>query len=163
MKKNIAFLSIICASGLMMITIYNFIVDAKSWGADIPASIQTARNYYENVDPRNFFAIIAPINMLLILLSIILFWKESVSIRTYFIISFLLYAVIAALTFFYFVPRDKVIFSMPIEGNIEQIKTALLQWKNMNWLRTILGLTGVFFSIKAVDSYYKIRMKIDVI
>lgn len=157
MKKIIAFLSIICASGLVMVTIYNLIVDAKSWGANIPVSIQTVRDYYSHVDPRNFFAIVAPINMVLILLSIILFWKEPGLIRTYFIISFLLYAVIAALTFVYFVPRDRILFNVPIEGHIEQIRAALSQWKNMNWLRTLLGLTGVLFSIKGVDSFYKIH------
>ncbi|MGN6532168.1 MAG: DUF1772 domain-containing protein, partial [Ginsengibacter sp.] len=124
---------------------------------DIPLSIQTVRDYYSHVDPRNFFAIIAPINMVLIVLSIILFWKEPGSIRTYFIVSLLLYAVIAALTFLYFVPRDRILFTMPIEGHIEQIKTALSQWKNMNWLRTFLGLAGVLFSIKAVDRFYKIH------
>lgn len=157
MKKVIVFLSIICASGLVMVTIYNLIVDAKSWGADIPASIQTVRDYYKHVDPRNFFAIVAPINMLLIVLSIILFWKESVSIRTYFIISFLLYSVIAALTFIYFIPRDMIIFTWPIEEHTEQIKTALSQWKNMNWLRTLLGLAGVIFTLKGLDTFYKVQ------
>jgi anthrone oxygenase-like protein len=157
MKKIIVFLSVICASGLVMVTIYNLIVDAKSWGSDIPASIITVRDYYKHVDPRNFFAIVAPINMVLIVLSIILFWKDSVSIRTYFCISFLLYAIIAALTFVYFIPRDRIIFTMPIEGHTEQIMTALSQWKNMNWLRTLLGLTGVLFTIKGIDSFYKIH------
>ncbi len=138
MKKAILFLSIISASGLFMITIYNLIVDAKSWGAHIPASIQTARDYYSHVDPRNFFQFIAPINQFLILLTIILFWKDSISLRLYFSISFLLYAIIAILTFIYFVPRDIIIFTSPIEGHTEQIKTALSQWRDMNWLRSLL-------------------------
>ena len=157
MKKLILFLSIISASGLLMITIYNLVVDAKSWGVDIPASIQTARNYYNQVDPRNFFAIIAPINQFLILLTIILFWKDSVSLRLYFSISFLLYAIIATLTFFYFIPRDIIIFSSPIEGHIEQIKTAISQWKSMNWIRSFLGLAGVLFTCKGLDTFYKIH------
>jgi hypothetical protein len=156
MKKIIVFLSVICASGLVMVTIYNLIVDAKSWGSEIPASIITVRDYYKHVDPRNFFAIIAPINMVLIVLSIILFWKDSV-IRTYLCISFLLYLIIAALTFVYFIPRDRIIFTMPIGGHIEQIKTALSQWKNMNWLRTLFGLAGVMFTIKGIDRFYKIH------
>lgn len=62
MKKLIPFLSIISASGLVMITIYNLTVDANSWGSNIPFPIQTARDYYRQVDPRNFFQIIAPVN-----------------------------------------------------------------------------------------------------
>jgi hypothetical protein len=38
------------ASGLVMVTIYNTLVDAKSWGADIPGSIQAARDYFKHVD-----------------------------------------------------------------------------------------------------------------
>ena len=157
MKKLILFLSIISASGLLMITIYNLVVDAKSWGVDIPASIQTARDYYSQVDPRNFFAIVAPINQFLILLTIILFWKDSISLRLYFSMSFLLYAIIAMLTFIYFVPRDLIIFTSPIEGHTEQIKTALSQWKDMNWLRSLLGLLGILFSLKGLDTFYKIN------
>lgn len=84
MKKAVLFLSIICASGLTVVSIYNTIVDAKSWGSDIPASIQTARDYYRDVDPRHFYAIAGPVNLALILLTLTLFWKDSVSLRLYF-------------------------------------------------------------------------------
>ena len=159
MKKIILFLSIISASGLFMITIYNLIIDAKSWGADIPASIQTVRDYYKHVDPRNFFSIIAPINQLLILLTIILFWKNGKSLRLYFSISFLLYAVIGLLTFVYFIPRDLIIFTAPIEAHMQEIKAALLQWKSMQLVRTFLGLAGIMFSFKGLDAFYKISLK----
>ena len=156
MKKLILFLSIICASGLVMITIYNLIVDASSWGSDIPSSIQTARDYYSRVDPRNFFQIIAPINQTLILMTIILFWKDAVSLRIYFSVAFLLYAIIAVMTFMYFVPRDMIIFNSPIE-NIGQIKAALSQWKQMNWLRSFLGLAGVLCTCRGLDIFYKMK------
>src|SRR5215475_6170176 len=94
MKKSILFLSIMCASGLTMVSIYNTIIDAKSWGSDIPTSIQTARDYYKHVDPRRFYAVAGPVNQLLILLTVILFWKDSVSLRFYFGISFISYAAI---------------------------------------------------------------------
>jgi hypothetical protein len=154
MKKIILFLSIIFASGLLMVSIYNSIIDAKSWGADIPASIQAARDYYKHIDPRNFYTIIAPVNQLLILLAIIVFWKDSVSLRFYLGISFLLYATIGILTFVYFLPRDLIIFTSPIQGNIEEIGTASTQWSQMNWLRSLLGLVGILFSFKGLDSYY---------
>jgi hypothetical protein len=80
MKRAVLFLSIILASGLVMVTVYNTVVDAKSWGSDIPSSIQAAREYYKHVDPRRFYALIGPPNMLLSLLTIILFWKEGVSL-----------------------------------------------------------------------------------
>src|SRR5438128_1607434 len=157
MKKAILFLSITVASGLVMVTVYNTLVDARSWGSDIPASIQAAREYYKHVDPRRFFLIIGPPNQLLSLLTIILFWKDGVSLRLYFGASFLLYAAIIILTVTYFVPRDLILFTWPMQDHIEEIKTAANQWSQMNWLRTLLGLAGVLFSFKGLDTFYKTR------
>src|SRR5205807_4997710 len=106
MKKLILFLSIICASGLTMVTIYNSVVDAQSWGSDIPASIQTARDYFQHVDPRRFYVVVGPVNLILILLTLILFWKDSVSLRFHFAASFACYVAILILTLAYFIPRD---------------------------------------------------------
>ncbi|HMG67918.1 MAG TPA: hypothetical protein VK588_09535 [Chitinophagaceae bacterium] len=156
MKKAILFISIITAAGLTMVTVYNSLVDFKSWSGDVPSSILVAREYYRHIDPRNFFSVIAPINQIAILLTVILFWRSSVHIRANFIGSFIIYAGIGALTIFYFIPRDIIIFARPMEGNLEVIKTALHQWQYMNWVRTALGLAGIFFSLKGLDLYYKI-------
>jgi hypothetical protein len=137
-----------------MVSIYNTIVDAKSWGSDIPASIQTARDYYQHVDPIGFYAVAGPLNEVLILLTIILFWKDSVSLRFYFGSSFVLYAAIVMLTMAYFVPRDLILFTQSIPDHLEQIRAASAQWSRMNWLRSLLGLAGVLFSFKGLDTYY---------
>ena len=159
MKKLILFLSIICASGLTLVTIYNTVIDAQSWGFDIPASIQTARDYFQHVDPRRFYTVVGPVTELLVLLTIILFWKDAVSLRIYFAMSFLMYAAIVTLTLAYFIPRDLILFREPIPDHLEQIKAAAAEWKHMNWLRTVLGLVGVLFSFKGLDAYYKTAEK----
>src|SRR5205809_7998528 len=159
MKKIILFLSIICASGLTMVSIYNTIVDAQSWGSDIPASIQTARDYFQHVDPRRFYVVVGPINLILILLILILFWKDSISLRVYFGASFAAYAAILILTLAYFVPRDLILFTWSISDHLEQIRTASAQWSAMNWLRSLFGLAGVLFSFKGLDAYYETRSK----
>jgi len=159
MKKLVLFLSIICASGLTMVSIYNTVVDAQSWGSDIPASIQTARDYFQHVDPRRFYVVVGPVNLILILLTLILFWKDSVSLRLYFAVSLASYTAILILTLAYFVPRDLILFTWSISDHVEQIRTASAQWSAMNWLRSLLGLTGVLFSFKGLDTYYDTRRK----
>ena len=139
MKIAILCLSIMVASGLVMVTVYNTLIDAKSWGSDIPASIQTARDYYKYVDPRRFYAIIGPANMLLALLTIILFWKDGTSLRLYLGASFALYAAILILTFGYFIPRDLILFTWPITDHIDEIRTAAREWSYVNWLYTLWG------------------------
>src|SRR5262245_45549209 len=157
MKKGILFLSIIVASGLVMVTVYNTVVDAKSWNADIPASIQAARDYYKHVDPRRFYSIMGPPNFLLSLLTLILFWKEGIALRIYFAISLFCYVAILVLTLTYFIPRDLILFTWPIQDHVNEIGTAAAQWSRMNWLRTLLGLAGVAFSFKGLDIYYKTK------
>jgi hypothetical protein len=159
MKKLISFLSIICGSGLTMVSIYNTVVDAKSWGSDIPASIQAARDYFQHVDPRRFYEVAGPVNLVLIVLTLILFWKDSVSLRYYFAASLACYAAMLILTLAYFVPRNLILFTSSIPDHLEQIRTASAQWSAMNWLRSFLGLAGVLFSFKGLDTYYAARSK----
>jgi hypothetical protein len=159
MKKLILFLSIICASGLTMVNIYNGVIDAQSWAFDIPASIQTARDYFQHVDPRRFYSIVGPVNEILILVAIVLFWKDAVSLRIYFATSFLMYTAIVVLTFAYFVPRDLILFTSSIPDHLEQIRVASAQWSQMNWLRSLLGFVGVLFSFKGLDTYYETSRK----
>jgi len=159
MKKIILFLSIICASGLTLVSIYNTVVDAQSWASDIPSSIQTARDYFQHVDPRRFYAVAGPVNALLILLTIVLFWNDGVSLRIYFATSFALYAGIVVLTLAYFVPRDLILFTWSIPDHLDQIRAAATQWSQMNWLRSLFGLAGVLVSFKGLDTYYQIATK----
>jgi uncharacterized integral membrane protein len=159
MKKLIPFLSIICGSGLTMVSIYNSVVDAQSWGSDIPASIQTARDYFAHVDPRRFYVVVGPVNLVLILLTLILFWKDSVSLRYYFATSLACYAAILILTLAYFIPRDLILFTWSIPDHLEEIRTASAQWSAMNWIRPLFGLAGVLFSFKGLDTYYAWRSK----
>jgi hypothetical protein len=157
MKKLILFLSIICASGLTMVTIYNSVVDAQSWGSDIPASIQTARDYFQHVDPMRFYVVAGPVNLVLIVLTLILFWKDCVSLRCYFAASLACDAAILILTLAYFIPRNLILFTWSIPDHLEQIRIASAQWSAMNWLRSLLGLAGVLFSFKGLDTYYATR------
>ena len=140
-----------------MVSIYNTIVDAESWGSNIPTSIQTARDYFQHVDPRRFFTVAGPVNLILIVLTLILFWNDSVKIRVYFTTSLVLYAAIVILTLVYFVPRDLMLFTSSIPDHIQEIRAAAAQWSHMNWLRSLLGLVGVLFSFKGLDVYYDSR------
>jgi hypothetical protein len=93
------------------------------------------------------------------LLTIILFWRDGVSLRIYFATSFLMYAAIVVLTFAYFIPRNLILFTWSIPDHLEQIRAAAAQWSHMNWVRSFLGLAGVLFSFKGLDTYYDLKKK----
>ena len=156
LKIIVLYISIVFASGVLFVNMYNSIVDTTAWGADIPQSIQTTRDYYQNVNPGTFFRIFSPINQALALLSLILFWRSSTSIRTFLIIAFLLYVLADVFTFAYFYPRNDILFKSDISSNLEAIKIAWKQWAPMNWLRSFIIFTGLICSF---ISLYKISFK----
>src|SRR5882672_7784954 len=90
MKTIVLFASISIASGLLLVNMYTSLIDAKSWGSDIPNSIAAAREYYKTVNPGNFFRIFSPVNQALGLLVLVLFWKTSPSIRWFAAVAFVM-------------------------------------------------------------------------
>jgi hypothetical protein len=154
MNLLLLFASISLASGLLFVNIYTSMVDAKSWGANIPQSIETAREYFKTVNPGKFFRIISPINQVVVLLVLILSWKVSVTLRIYLGMALALYIYVDVFTFAYFYPRNKIMFeTTPLPG-IDRLKNALTGWRTMNWLRSFIMLAGLVFSFLALNEIY---------
>nr|WP_294949535.1 DUF1772 domain-containing protein [uncultured Mucilaginibacter sp.] len=143
MKTIFLFASIGIASGLLFTNIYTSLVDARSWGSDVPHSIAAARDYFKAVSPGNFFRIFSPVNQLLGLLVLILFWKASPSIRLSLGAAFVLYIVADAFTFAYFYPRNDIMFKTARLTDVDLLKQTVSQWATMNWLRTAIVFAGL--------------------
>jgi hypothetical protein len=154
MKLLLLFASTSLASGLLFANIYTSLIDAKSWGAGIPQSVETAREYFKTVYPKIFFRMIAPANLVAALLVLILFWKISVTVRIYSGMALALYVFVDMFTFTYFYPRNKIIFeTTPLPG-IDTLKNALTGWRTMNWLRSSIIFAGLVFSFLALHEIY---------
>ena len=54
MRKICVFASLALMAAVLSVNVYNSIVDARSWSANIPDSILTARNYFKTVNPQDF-------------------------------------------------------------------------------------------------------------
>lgn len=155
MKKIFLYLSIAFLSGMAFSNMYNSIVDTTSWISNVPYSVTTFRHYFHSVNAGNFFRIFSPINQLLALLSLVLFWKTSGKIRLFLGIAFVLAVLTDVLTFSYFYPRNDMIMNLPIEGNTEKLLDILKQWRFMNWIRTSMLFIGLICSCAALDRIYK--------
>jgi hypothetical protein len=81
MKRSILFASMGIAAGLVLANIYTSLVDVPAWGSNIPASLETTRQYYKVSNPGNFFRIFSPLNQGLGLLCVLLFWKQGKAVR----------------------------------------------------------------------------------
>ena len=154
MKKIILFASISLASGLLFTNLFTSLVDARSWGSDIPNSIAAAREYFKVVDPGVFFRLFSPINQALGLIVLVLFWKASPSIRLSLGIALVCYVTAEAMTFTYFFPRNDIMFRDAPLTDIDLLKKTWSEWNSMNWVRTVILLVGVIFSILSLHKIY---------
>jgi hypothetical protein len=144
----------VLASGLLFVNFYNSVIDARSWGSDIPNSIEITREYFKTVNPGNFFRLYSPVNQLLALVVLILFWKYSPSIRLYLGAALVLYVMCDVLTFAYFYPRNDIMFKTASLTDTELLRKTWSQWNNMNWVRSFILLVGLFFSLLSLHKIY---------
>ena len=153
MKKLILLTSVAVTSGVLFANIFNSLVIAVATDSDIPNSIVAGREYFKVVNPGNFFKIFSPLSQLLIILSLVLFWKNPKIVRVFLGISLLCAISADVMAFTYFHPRTDLMFSGPLPA-IETLKRLSSEWKTMNWVRSFVLLLGLISSCLAVDKIY---------
>jgi hypothetical protein len=156
MKNIVLFASISVASGLLFANLYTSLVDAKSWGSDIPTSIAITREYFKTVTPANFFRIVSPVNQVLALIAVILFWKSSPSIRLSLGAALVMYILVDVLTFTYFYPRNDLMFKTAQLTDTATLRNAWSSWSTMNWVRSSIVLAGLTFSFLSLHRIYSL-------
>jgi hypothetical protein len=114
--------------GLLLVNMYTSLIDAKSWGSDIPNSVAAAREYYKTVNPGNFFRIFSPVNQALGLLVLILFRKTSPSIRLFAAVAFAMHILAEGLTFQYFYPRNDIMFRTARLSDTDLLRKTWSEW-----------------------------------
>lgn len=159
MRKIVLFCSIALASGLLFANTYNSLIDARSWSSDIPASIETARQYFKAFNPGMFYRVLSPINQVLALAALILFWRTNRSIRVALGISLALFVITDIVTFAYFYPRNDLLFFNAPLTDIELLKKTAAEWSTMNWVRNLILATGVTSSFFALNKFYTSQSK----
>ena len=153
MKHAILFASLGIASGLLLTNMYTSIVDVPAWGHNIPESINTARQYFSVSNPGNFFRIFSPLNQLLGLLALILFWKQGKQVRLLLAVALVMYLIGEGMTFKYFYPRNEILFTSNVFDE-QVLRETWEQWRSMNWVRSTVILIGIICSFSAVHVVY---------
>lgn len=151
LRKLSLALAISLTAAVLFANIYTSVVDARNWGANIPASIQTARDYFKTANPGTFFRIFAPANQLACLLTLVLCWRAGKRVRLYCALALVFAVGTDMFTFAYFYPRNDIMFKSPISTNLDAIKTAWEQWSSMNWIRSLICAAGLVFAFLAFN------------
>lgn len=147
-------LSAAVAAGILFVNLYNSLIDAPNWGADLPDSLMAARHYFSVVNPGNFFRIISPINQVLAAIVVMVCWKFGR--ERYIAMGSLVLTILAdVLTFGYFYPRNEILFVAPVEGSIDTIRMAWEQWSAMNWFRSAMCAVNVVLAFTLLTTTSK--------
>lgn len=151
MKRIVLYACVGLSSGLFFTNLYNSIVNAANWESNIPESIIATRDFFVVANPGTFFKMIDPANLILTVVALMLFWKNSNSIRLYLGIAFLCYVLSMVLTFTYFYPRNEIMFLSQQLPDTETLKEVAAEWGRMNWVRSLIWLTGLICTFLALD------------
>lgn len=154
MKKLLVLASVSFASGILFVNIYNSLVNAVAVESNIPASVIATREYFKTVNPGDFFKIFSPLTQVLALLSLIVYWKKSPSVRLYLGIALACYVIADIFTFIYFHPRNDIMFMSETLPDNETLKRMASEWSSMNWLRSLIVMLGIIFSFLGIDKIY---------
>jgi Domain of unknown function (DUF1772) len=160
MRKIVLYAAVAFSSGLFFTLVYNSIVNAANWESNIPRSITATRDFFVVANPGTFFQVVDPTTMLLTVLALILFWKQSSFIRMFLGIALLCYISSMILTFTYFYPRNDVMFTSEQLPDIETLKKAASEWGRMGWVRCLLSLAGVVCSFLALNKATSSKQKL---
>jgi uncharacterized membrane protein len=140
-------LAVIVIGNVLGANVYTSWVDARNWGANIPSSLMTAREYFAVVNPGSFFRAVSPIAQLLALLALIVCWKVP-GARIAAAIALALTVAGDVMTFAYFYPRNDIMFVNAM--NAEAAAEAWRGWSAMNHVRSALILGALTAELVAL-------------
>jgi hypothetical protein len=135
--KNIIY-SLTCLSFSVVIgaAIYEHIAVVPQWTAGPPLSLSMFQGKY-GLNPTPFWKSIHPVTMILLLISIMLFWNTER--RACMLITTTGYVIVLIITFAYFVPQLVVITGAPYSEQIDEVLTRKAGlWEKLSLARLAL-------------------------
>ena len=141
-QRLLIYASVILLAALLGANVYTSIVDAPNWGAAIPGSFDTARQYFTVANPGTFFRIISPASQIAGLITLIATWRFGWRVRFLAAAAVMLTVSLDVFTFTYFYPRNAIMFGHDAQS-ADALRDAWSGWSTMNWLRSGICLLAV--------------------
>jgi hypothetical protein len=135
-------------------TIFSVMVEYPNWFANIPASLETTRNFYRVLHPGYFFQIVAPLGFVTEIVCVIVGWRISKA-RNLVLASLVILVAAELLTFFYIYPRLGIMLGPEAASQtVESLRQAAQDFTNADRIRTVLSLTSAGLSIAALLAFF---------
>lgn len=156
-RQLLVMLSITFAAGLLFTNVYNSVIDAHNWGSNLPASIETTREYFNSRNPGDFYRIASPINQVISALALAFCWKAGGRVRAWSAAALVISVLSDTFTFAYFFPRNAIMFEAPLRASLDAIRQAHSEWSSMNWVRSAAVALNVVAGFGALFALLGLR------
>jgi len=155
MRRALVYLAIIFIGCLLGANVYNSVVDAPSWGANIPQSLETAQRYFATGNPGVFFRVASPLAQAAALLVLVVCWKLGSPVRWYAAGALALIVLVDGFTFAYFYPRNAIMFVPPTDA--ARASAAWREWSAMNHVRSLLALSALVCELTVLSRVERLQ------
>ena len=148
-KEIVLCAAIIFLGVLLGASIYESVVMAPNYRANIPESLEHARKFMSVTNPGNFFRIAAPLAQISLLVSLILNWKRPRGRRWWLITALILVVIADVITFTFHYPRNAILFTNPMSVAPQELQQAANEWAYGNYIRFSLVAMSLICSLIA--------------
>lgn len=151
-KEMLLCAAIIFLGALFGASVYESVVMAPNYRADIPESLEHVRRFMSVTNPGTFFRVAAPLVQISLLVSLILNWKRPRGRRWWLITALILVVLADAITFTFHYPRNAILFTEPLNVAPQVLEQAAGEWAYGNYIRFSLVAVALVCTLKALIS-----------
>ena len=138
-------------------TIFAVMVEYPNWFANVPASLETTRNFYQVLHPGYFFQIFGPLMLLSGIVFVAAGWRIA-PVRNLVLVSIAIFIAIELLTFFYIYPRLGIMFAPDAaKQSVEVLQRAGSEFTFADRIRTFMDFVASGISIAAMVRFFRTR------
>jgi anthrone oxygenase-like protein len=149
-RRAVIYLSILTLGCVLGANLYNSVVDAPNWGASIPESVVTTRQYFAVADPGSFFRLVSPAAQVATFLGLIVCWRPGGRIRLLAAGALMLAVAGDILTFAYFYPRNALLFDPTTSPEV--LARVWAEWSTMNHVRSAIVAAALVCALSALSA-----------
>jgi hypothetical protein len=142
LQRIVVSAAIVVIGGVLGANVYNSVVDVPNWGASIPGSLASARQYFGAANPGTFFRVASPLAQGLALAVLLACWSRGGGLRWPAAMALVLVVLGDVLTFGYFYPRNSIMMSGPMTDRV-LLSATVHSWAAMNHVRSAIILAAL--------------------
>ena len=129
---------------------FESVVTAPNFNTGIPDSLRHMQGFMQVRNPGHYFRVVSPLTQILLLLSAIVCWRGPRGRRWSLVAALIAVVTADIITFTFHYPRNAILFGAIDNTPIAELEQAAREWAVGNYVRVLLVLVSLGFSLRAL-------------